>query len=411
MANDVPNDAPMDRDAFVRHVMGLLRAAGVTDPIEHNEESEKLKFGSAVVDLARGYETYRSLPPHQRDDIVEKMVRLGVKPPKPPDTWAEAKDRVLPVVQTMIHAVITDMRRGPQNPIARHQMTEHVVVEVGIPVPDATLGLDKETIDKWGVPLDELVAQAGKNLAARGAGPWKVSPELPGVFRSPWSDGYDVSRLLFGEVFDRMGTPLRGDPVAIAPNPGVLLVAGSDDRQGLVNLGLFGRRLMEQEGFFHIYRPLRRGPDGWKHWQPPEDHPAHATLGLLHAWNERSDYEAQARFLRDMAVEKKMDTPVLPPIDVRQAAFTGAPFQVVTWRQGRPTALPKADLVVLVRGKETLGAVAWDDMLRVLRGEFQVMPGYPTRWLAHTFPEGWQIGALPLQPWSGDSARPGTALP
>ena len=28
-------------------------------------------------------------------------------------------------------------------------------------------------------------------------------------------------------------------------------------------------------------------------------------------------------------------------------------------------------------------------------------PAGPTRWLAHTFPEGWQLGALALEPWAG----------
>ena len=49
----------------------------------------------------------------------------------------------------------------------------------------------------------------------------------------------------------------------------------------------------------------------------------------------------------------------------------------------------------------TLGVVSFDDLRRVLPGELRRMPGYPTRWLAHTFPEGWQLGALALEPWAG----------
>ena len=400
MDADTPGQPLMDRDAYAARVIALLRAAGITGAIEHDEMAAKLRCEEGhVVDLSRGYEMYRALPAHQRDEVLEKTVRVAVRRPKAPATWAEAKDHVLPSVQPMILAVTTDMRRDGKNPLARHQLTEHLVVEISFPVPDALLGLDQETIERWAVPVDELVAQAGRNLASRGARPWMCQAKFPGVSRSPWNDGFDVSRVLFPEVFQHTGAAMKGDPVVIACTSSVLLVAGSDDPTGLANLGHLGRHLMETEGVFLFFRPMRHHAGRWEHWLPEKGHPGHIPLALLQAWNEGNDYAAQAATLRTLAIERGMDTPVLPPIEIRFDTRTQEPLQVVTWRQGRPTALPKADAVVLVRGAQTLGIVPWDDLLRCLPGELQPMPGYPPRWMAHTFPAPWQVGTLPLEPW------------
>jgi hypothetical protein len=74
---------------------------------------------------------------------------------------------------------------------------------------------------------------------------------------------------------------------------------------------------------------------------------------------------------------------------------------VTTWRSGKPAALPKADAIVLRQGAKTLGIVMWDELQQALPGQLTRLRGYPARYLATDFPEGWQLGSLDLKPWSG----------
>ena len=81
--------------------------------------------------------------------------------------------------------MLTDARREPDSGLLRAELTEHTVVEIVLPAPDASLSLDERTIQAWGVSPDEVVEQAGRNLASRGARSWGVSREYPGVYRPP----------------------------------------------------------------------------------------------------------------------------------------------------------------------------------------------------------------------------------
>jgi hypothetical protein len=49
----------------------------------------------------------------------------------------------------------------------------------------------------------------------------------------------------------------------------------------------------------------------------------------------------------------------------------------------------------------TLGAAVWEKVARKLPGSLRPLPGYPVRFMAADFPEGWQLASLDLESWGG----------
>jgi hypothetical protein len=117
------------------------------------------------------------------------------------------------------------------------------------------LELAIETADR------EAFDTAIRHLALRSRDPWNLV--APGVYQSPWADGFDGARLALPSLFTRIG--VRGDPVVTIPNDRAVLVTGSRDTFGLRLLYELTRMLVTQERALH--------PGGFRlvdggRWQP-----------------------------------------------------------------------------------------------------------------------------------------------
>ncbi len=100
----------------------------------------------------------------------------------------------------------------------------------------ATEAADREAFDT-----------AIRNLALRSRDPWDCV--APGVYQSPWADGFDGARLALPAVFTRIG--VVGDPVVTIPNERAVLVTGSRDTFGLRMLYELTRMLVQQDRALH----------------------------------------------------------------------------------------------------------------------------------------------------------------
>src|SRR5205823_6103112 len=137
------------------------------------------------------------------DEMLERVVRFYVRPPAIPLSWAEARTRVLPTIIQMAQQVIRafEVERGTEKQIHRYAaITDHITVEVGCPVEEGTVSASDELLSKWGIDFEEALNQATTNLSRKGTPQWKVSPDYPGVWRSPWNDGFDASRTLLPQA-------------------------------------------------------------------------------------------------------------------------------------------------------------------------------------------------------------------
>jgi hypothetical protein len=356
--------------------------------------------GVGEIDVAGLHRDLGGAPDGQRAQMLAKVASMLAQPKPVPTTWAEARDKVLPIVVRSMDLAAAELRAGAAGrPYPRYAaaITDHVVFQLGIPLEHGTAHVPAETVQAWGIDGNEIFRQAGRNLEARSAGAWRTAREAPGVFVGPWRDGHAASRLFLPRVFANL--PLRGRPVVLVPAPHLLLAADSSEEESVFQLALFARRIVEREKRIFLLRALRMGEDGesWEDWLPPPGHAAHAPLRLLRAMEERMDYDAHAALVAEIAGGR--DTVVLPPLEIGQSSLGADVLTVTRWSAGTPHALPKADAVVLVRDGTTLGFVAWDHLVETLPDALSLVPGYPPRYIASSFPEDWQLGGLELSPW------------
>ena len=386
-----------DLTAFAGHVTESLRAAGVAGNIAYDRSSERLinETLPEAFYLLEPWRVWHRLGEPERTTWLERYVEVFLLGRQLPDSWDEAREGVIPRVRPRVVHVCWPLRqeldglRIPRLPVG--ELTEHLVVELAWPQEDAVSTVLMEDLERWGVSPDDALGAAAENLRARSAEPsgWLGSSELPGVWRSPWKDRFDASRILFTGGY---GLALQGAPVAVAPDDGCLLVAGEEDEEGLFNLGRAARREIDRRGSFLWLRPMRLEQETWQHWLPPPEHGAFASLKLLHAVNERDDYERHGELLQRWIDREGGETRVSPVHTLQDPL--GNTFTAAEWLAGRPVALAQTDAVLFKQGDEELALVSFERVLEVLGDLLQERPEYPRRYVAPDFPEAWQLEQL-----------------
>jgi hypothetical protein len=389
---------PITREEFAKQVADALRAEGVEGEFEHEAIENRLVHPARPPFLLEEhFLEAQGQPPHLLEQLVRAYAHLHLHPPSQPETWEEAKDVVFPYVRPLLFHALLGFRaqQGEKvDPVPYASMTEHVTVCVGTPTKSKTLVASVADLARWGVSLEEAIDAGRANVRRRGTQAWPGAKDYPGVLRSPWKDEYGIARILFPDFYP---TPLRGDPVLIAPTWQHLFVAGSDDEKGLASLGALGRKIAEGDTVL-LFRPMRLHDGALEHWLPPRGHPAHVALKTLHLINECGDYADQATAGRRY-LERREEASNIPVPQV--ALFNGGveANSFAVWREGPSCALPKVDLVVFKRKFQDLGVAKWDDVARVLGGELEPLDVYPPRFRARTFPAEWQLAQMNLKPW------------
>jgi hypothetical protein len=402
VASPRPDERLPSRAEFAQEVMAALREAGLEGPMDYEDTLGTVFHGTALaLDVHDLHEKMRTVTRENRVATLAKLARALVKQERLPERWEDAKDRVLLQLKRRIEIVAEEVRHSPRDrpgPRPLAEVTPHLVGEACYPVEGSTtLSIPGETYAAWGVPHDVVFRAAAANLLRRSGGQWQVTFEAPGVYRSPWRDGFDASRIFLPGVFG--AAPLRGQPVVLAPTPSMLLFAGSEDERGLVELAKLGRKYLEAEKRFFVLRAIRMGEveRSWEDWLPPHGHAAYAGLRFLRGVEEKADYDRQGASQQKLGGPKSAP---LPALGLVQSSL-GDPLTITVWNAGKPAPLPKADAIILRRGDETLGWAEWDVVARALPHDLKALPSYPPRFLATDFPEEWQLGDLDLKPWNG----------
>lgn len=107
--------------------------------------------------------------------------------------------------------------------------------------------------------VTEVLEHARRNLLAISREPW--IPIAPGLFRSPWADGFDGARLALPTLFSRIG--VRGDPIITLPHHGAVLVTGTEEREGLALLYAATRMIAAEDAPLHL-AALRLVGGSWR---------------------------------------------------------------------------------------------------------------------------------------------------
>ncbi|WP_394849526.1 hypothetical protein LZC95_19030 [Pendulispora brunnea] len=117
-----------------------------------------------------------------------------------------------------------------------------------------------------------------------------------GTFQSATKDGFDSSRIFLTDAISNLA--VRGEPVALVAHNDLLVVTGSDDVDGLRQLGAIGWSTFDHPKPTSA-RPVVLQNGRWEPLRLPSDHPLHSQFATMEYRELHVLYGKQRKLLRE----------------------------------------------------------------------------------------------------------------
>jgi len=210
----------------------------------------------------------------------------------------------------------------------------------------------------------------------------------PGVFVSRADDGYASSRLLLPERIAAL--PVNGDPVAMVPIRSMLLVAGADDKNGLLTMAAAAAETLTMSGEPLSAQPLRLSQGHWVDFAP--DPAELASLHDLMRGQCLREYAEQKELLDQLYAQEDDDVFVAnyAPMQDRR---TGRAFGMTFWADGMASLLPRADVIAFKTEAEVI-LVPWAAAIPIVGHRMAETEYYPIRLRVGSFPSVDELARL-----------------
>jgi hypothetical protein len=394
----------LSREAFVEQLIQALRAAGETRAIRYEADTscvfigDNREFPDVVVGLDVALRQFEKFPPDRRATEVHRFAELCREPRIPDDYQVAERHLQLSLRHISYLHLHEEFAAAWPSQIARRSLvhskiTDDLILCVGLIDGPALQLLTHEQTDRWEVSADQVLRSATKNQS-RSAFRLKRSGS---VYRSLSDDFHAAANFVFGQHLSEL--PTRGSPVVLLPTRDCLVVTGSEEIEGLVQMAAIGHVEIEESEFPVSGRPLTWDGRAWRQFEPPEK--VRATFTHLEQAYEVARYAAQSAALR-MRYRNAGDRTGIA--EVRLLPDGLAFKKVALWRSGGAVLLPAADEVALHNPESgTFHVARWNDMQRVL-GDHLVPMHMPLRYRAERFPTPAEIEAM--SPTTVEEARP-----
>jgi hypothetical protein len=312
--------------------------------------------------------------------ILQGLKNLGTPVQRPVLPLDEALRWLVPKVRPRFRYETRAIRQVATCPVFR-PLAGLFGMSLVVDFPDGELDVGPRELAAWGVAFDLLLQRARTNLLARG-GDEAFREVRAGLFRSPWRDNLDGSRVLLPGLLKRL--PLQGDPVVVLPNPDTLLVAGSEDPEGLTRLMEAAVEFLHEDRHARNACPLRLKNFLWEPFTAPQGHPAAPLLARIHRRRLLEEYGRQKHLL-DRIHDLAGSAVTVAPLHLERAS-SGAVTVRTFWHEGQGEGwLPEAEQVGLVRDEDCLW-VTWSQARRHLGHLLEPMGLFPERYRILGFP-------------------------
>lgn len=387
-------------DRFAGEVVAALRAAGITET--HYDRAEfsieyRRRPGteSAWLYLHNLYaECQRE--PRTRGERIKRFVATFTRLPEVPESWAQARDRLRPVLRSATFARGGETARpAPLRRPAFQFLDEMVVVDQ----PTSMAYVSEATCAGWGVSTEEAFAVARANLAANSGLP--PAEHVAGRVMLRFvddGDAYWVSHILLDGWLASLAEHVGGTPVAFVPDVRSLVVVDSDPESLPELFDLVERHFNESP------RPL--SPVGYTidsagrvvPLRVPAGHPAAGAVQRAARVLAASEYGAQQSILRDEVDDYVASYAVF-------GTDEGGTFSVAAWTRGTHVLLPRVDFVAFNVTVGDTFFVPWDVVMEA--DVLTELPEYrPSRYRGAVWPAPAAFGYLRERAVPIDLGRP-----
>lgn len=407
----------MSPQQFTAMVIRALQALGRKLQITYDDEDPFIlridqthRENGVVINLAHAYYEYAVSADREQQEIIQRLVtqfktvRGGGQPP---DDYHLAEKRLGLALKTMsllewLCRQSEVSRVDVQRPRYVHRPLGGELVVMLIDDNDglATF-LDETRLARWQVTAGTALQSATWNLVQRGA----CFEQVGSVLCSRTCDGYDAARIVLVETLRKL--PLKGAPVALAPDKDCLLVTGSEDIDGLRQMAEMGHVSLGKQTRPISGRPVVLIGSAWEPFEPPDA--VQATFGQLARLYDVRDYRRQALALRQLH-ERQGDGVRIAEIVIVPSSASNQSTTMAAWYSDGPALLPVVDIIYFL-DKATGNAfmASWDEAVRVLGHDMVRTQDEPLRFRVVRFPSLEELDSMQAKKISLELA-PGAGL-
>ncbi len=379
---------------FAAYVAKLLRKGGDQRSLRYDADQFALVGNDGgFVNLGNVWAYYERAGFFSRGKIVRDHVRAILTSSARSNeerTFEDVRANLVLLVRSADYvAHIASMEHSLGQPSAmvdpsRRPIGERLFAMLGINHAESLAVVSQKQIEGWGQTADELFRIARFNL--RMLVPTPFVELAPGLYVSEHGDYLDSGRLLLTEVVARL--PVRGDVVAMVPNPAVVLVCGSEDEDGLARLAALAEMQLDDPKHVSSELVMLRGED-WVSFRLEGESAAARALRKLDVLDRARSYEAQ----RDTLQAKVGEDAYVARAMVFELT-DGKVLSTATLTEGVRTYLPRTERVHFITNEmledpETRGPepVTWEKMEELV-GPLTIVPDtFPPRFFVDRFPD------------------------
>jgi hypothetical protein len=307
-----------------------MRKAGVTGELVYDAEGFWLRQPDrAQFNLANVYADYCRSSKEDRERLLKAYLSAWASTGMPvPDDFEDVTPDIVPILRSRSYFEVDLKHASPDGDPTRFPyqiIADHLCLSVAYDLPQSTMTVNQEQLDKWGVSLYEALETAKANLRER----TESYAQIGSLYSMVHGDSYDATRLIQMTV--------KGDHIAMVPNRDTLLIAGSEDEESLASMLKPAEEGLAHERF--ISGMALRLMDGeWEPWLPPRDHPLHHQFAELNLQVTLRDYANQKELLEAELLRE--GRPIRRVIVRRAKRIDGRGDQLRRLEQGRAHAAP-----------------------------------------------------------------------
>lgn len=392
---------PPNKDTFAQMLMDALKQAGDQREVRYNKADFQLTFlkdgqENGLANLHNIYAEFCSIPKTKRKENLGEVTRALLSYMKElPEDFEDAKPDLLPAIRSRAMFEFTRLQaeiRGQE-----HYETPFVPIGedlMGCVVHDlreAMRFISNETLGKWGITFYEAMEAARHNLTERSTNYASIGDKVYSVMAG---DHYDSSRILHVDFIRNL--KVQGDHIAIVPNRGTLLIAGSDDAEGLAILAELAEKALQEP------RPMSGIPmrltadDEWVRWMPEPGHPMEQKFHRLESDTFAGEYADQKGLLDELHKKKQRDIFVATVLAV-QNKTTGNTTTCCVWSPVE-SLLPKTQKIAFVTDNGPVAAGTFERVQSVVGDLMVPTDMYPPRYHVKGFPNEEQLRAIGNEP-------------
>ena len=182
-------------------------------------EAMTIREGDGAMNLTNVYRSFLGTPRGKRLAFIDSHILAP--PPTIPDSWAEMKRNVIPVIRDasyLAHADLMEVGAEERPKIVRRELAPGIYLTMVVDLPHQMVLVQSRMLETANVSADEAFDTALTNLRARSDAP--MTEIKPGLWIAPWPE-YNAARASLPDVVQRVCT----DPLIAIPDRDTLLVA------------------------------------------------------------------------------------------------------------------------------------------------------------------------------------------